>query len=168
MSAVEMADRAAIRKELLQRRHWHDKEYCFKISVRAALRDRGDSAKAAIMDELENIVDKGVFHGVHMRDLTSAQRKTILRSVTFLKDKYTASGVFDKFKARLCVNGSGQDHEMYTDVVSHRCHQRSADRSGDRGPPRCRSRLVRPGLRPVQGREAVPTFRGLMNPEVLC
>jgi Reverse transcriptase (RNA-dependent DNA polymerase) len=118
MSAVEMADRAAIRKELLQRRHWHDKEYCFKISVRAALRDRGDSAKAAIMDELENIVDKGVFHGVHMRDLTSAQRKTILRSVTFLKDKYTAQNIFEKFKARMCVDGSRQDHSMYEDVSS--------------------------------------------------
>ena len=118
MSTVEMEDRAAIRKEFLQRRHWHDKEYCFKISVRAALRDRGDSAKAAIMDELENIVDKGVFHGVHMRDLTSAQRKAILRSVTFLKDKYTAQNIFEKFKARMCVDGSRQDHSMYEDVSS--------------------------------------------------
>ena len=57
------------------RRHWHDKDYCFKISVRAALRDRGEAAQAAILDELQGILDKGVWHGVNMRDLTSEQRK---------------------------------------------------------------------------------------------
>jgi hypothetical protein len=118
LNTKELEDRAAIRNELLKRRNWHDKEFCFKISVKAALRDRGDSAKAAIIDELQNIVDKGVFHGVHMRNLTSEQRKSILRSVTFLKDKYTAQNIFEKFKARMCVDGSRQDHSMYEDVSS--------------------------------------------------
>jgi hypothetical protein len=104
LNTKELEDRAAIRNELLKRRNWHDKEFCFKISVKAALRDRGDSAKAAIIDELQNIVDKGVFHGVHMHNLTSEQRKSILRSVTFLKDKYTAQNIFEKFKARMCVD----------------------------------------------------------------
>ena len=118
LNIKDLEDRSAIRKELMQRRHWHDKEFCFKISVRAALRDRGESAKSAILDELQSIVDKSVFHGVHMRNLTSEQRKAILRSVTFLKDKYTAQNIFDKFKARLCVDGSRQDHNMYEDVSS--------------------------------------------------
>jgi hypothetical protein len=39
---------------------------------------------------------------------------------------------------------------------------------GDRGPPRCRNRFVRPGLRPLQGRETVPTRWSLTNPKVLC
>jgi len=114
----EMEDRAAIRKELMLRRHWHDKEYCFKISVRAALRERGESAKAAILSELKQMVNKGVWHGVHLKDLTSSQRKMILRTVTFLKDKYTAQNIFEKFKARMCVDGSRQDRNMYEDVSS--------------------------------------------------
>ena len=118
LALKDMEDRASIRKELMQRRHWHDKEFCFKISVRAALRDRGDEAKAAIFDELQNIVDKGVLHGVHMRDLTSTQRKSILRTVTFLKDKYSAQAVFEKYKARMCVDGSKQDHTLYENVSS--------------------------------------------------
>jgi len=118
LSIREMEDRASIRKEFMQRRHWHDKDFCFKISVSAALRDRGDAAKTAIIDELQNIVNKNVFHGVHMRDLSSSQRKTILRTVTFLKDKYTAQSIFEKFKARMCVDGSRQDHNLYEDVSS--------------------------------------------------
>ena len=118
LSIKEMEDRASIRKEFLRRRHWHDKDYCFKISVRAALRDRGEAAQAAILDELQGILDKGVWHGVNMRDLTSEQRKRILRSVTFLKDKFTAQNIFQKFKARMCVDGSRQDHSMYENVSS--------------------------------------------------
>jgi hypothetical protein len=53
----EMEDRSTIRKELMQRRHWHDKEFCFKISVRAALRERGESAKAAILSELKQMIN---------------------------------------------------------------------------------------------------------------
>ena len=115
---IDSEDRASVRKELMQRRHWHDKEFCFKISVRAALRERGESAKAAIMSELQQMISKGVWHGVHLQDLTSSQRKTILRTVTFLKDKYTAQNIFEKFKARMCVDGSRQDRAMYEDVSS--------------------------------------------------
>ena len=114
----DVEDRAAIRKELMQRRLWHDKEYCFKISVRAALRERGESAKTAIMSELQQMIDKGVWHGVHLNNLSSVQRKAVLRSVTFLKDKFTAQNTFDKFKARICVDGSRQDHALYDNVSS--------------------------------------------------
>ena len=86
--------------------------------MRAALRDRGQSAKEAITNELKQMVDKGVWHGVHMQNLSSAHRKAILRSVTFLKDKYTAQNIFEKFKARVCVDGSKQDHALYENVSS--------------------------------------------------
>ena len=117
-SIKEMGDRTTIRKELMQRKQWHDKEYCFKISVRAALKERGESAKAAIMSELQQMIDKGVWHGVHLNNLSSVQRKAVLRSVTFLKDKFTAQNTFDKFKARICVDGSRQDHALYDNVSS--------------------------------------------------
>jgi len=52
------------------------------------------------------------------RTATGSSEVSILRCVVFLKDKYTARGAFEKFKARLCVDGSRQDHAMYEDVSS--------------------------------------------------
>ena len=114
----DAGDRAALRRELDQRADWHDREYCFKVSVRAALRDRGESARTAILDELRQMLTKKVWHGVHVSDLTPAQRARILRMVTFLKDKYTPQNLFDKYKCRTCVDGSDQDHNLYENLSS--------------------------------------------------
>ena len=115
---IDAADRAALRREVDARSHWHDKEYCFKVSVKAALRERGESARTAILDELKQMVTKKVWHGVHTKNLSESQRSRILRMVTFLKDKYTPQNVFDKFKCRTCVDGSRQDHELYENISS--------------------------------------------------
>ena len=115
---TEAEDRAALRRQLLLRANWHDKEYCFKISVRAALRERGPAAEQAILSEMQQMLDRRVWHGVRKRDLTSDQVRKVLRIVTFLKDKYTAQNIFDKFKARLCADGSAQDHDQYENVSS--------------------------------------------------
>jgi hypothetical protein len=53
-----------------------------------------------------------------MRDLTKQQRKAIIRSSMFLKDKYFASGAFEKFKARLVAGGDQQDRTMYEDLAA--------------------------------------------------
>jgi len=82
------------------------------------LRDREAEAKKAIMAELGQMLTMKVWHGVLLGDLGTDQRRRILRCVVFLKDKYTARGAFEKFKARLCVDGSRQDHAMYEDVSS--------------------------------------------------
>jgi len=89
-----------IRSQLVRRSQWHDTQYAFKMSVKAAMKDRPEEARPVIMAEIQQMVDKGVWHGVHMRDLTKQERKAIIRSM-FLKDKYFASGEFEKFKARL-------------------------------------------------------------------
>ena len=68
--------------------------------------------------ELAQMISMKVWHGVHLRSLTPSQRQGILRCVVFLKDKYTAQNIFEKFKARLCANGSKQDHALYDDVSS--------------------------------------------------
>jgi hypothetical protein len=36
----------------------------------------------------------------------------------FIKEKYTASGVFEKYKARLVAGGDHQDKELYGDLSS--------------------------------------------------
>eukprot|EP00597_Dinobryon_sp_UTEXLB2267_P014480 CAMPEP_0170111028 /NCGR_PEP_ID=MMETSP0020_2-20130122/8228_1 /TAXON_ID=98059 /ORGANISM="Dinobryon sp., Strain UTEXLB2267" /LENGTH=695 /DNA_ID=CAMNT_0010336473 /DNA_START=18 /DNA_END=2106 /DNA_ORIENTATION=+ len=102
-----------IRSQLVRRSQWHDTQYAFKMSVKAAMKDRPEEARPVIMAEIQQMVDKGVWHGVHMRDLTKQERKAIIRSM-FLKDKYFASGEFEKFKA----DWSQQDKELYENLAA--------------------------------------------------
>ena len=64
------------------------------------------------------MLDKHVFHGVHTRDLTKTQQRAIIRSSIILKDKYLASGAFERFKARLVAGGNQQDKGLYQDLSS--------------------------------------------------
>jgi len=88
------------------------------MSVKAAMRDRGPEAEAVILAELQQMVDKNVWHPVHTKGLSSNERRAIIRSSMFLKDKYFASGVFEKFKARLVAGGNQQDKALYENLSS--------------------------------------------------
>ena len=111
----EDGHREAARRHYLLRKDWRDKDYCFKISVKAAIRERGPEAEKAITDELTKIMKKKVWHGVHISSLSKSQRDKIINSHMFLKDKYTSLNIFDKFKARLVARGDQQDRNDYTD-----------------------------------------------------
>jgi hypothetical protein len=87
-----------------------EKDFVFKISVRSALRDRETEARPAIMAELQQMVDKRVWHGVKVSSLSPGQRRSIIRSSMFLKDKYLATSIFDRLKARLVP------------LITHRVH----------------------------------------------
>jgi len=90
----------------------------FVISVRKALREREDEAVEVMMAELNQMHDKRVWTPVHFKNLSAEEKAGTIRSSMFLKDKYTASGAFEKFKARLVAGGNGQDREMYDDLSS--------------------------------------------------
>jgi hypothetical protein len=109
---------AIVRKELMVRSDWHDCDFAFTMSVKAAMRDRGPEAEAVILAELQQMVDKKVWHPVHTKGLSSNKRRAIIRSSMFLKDKYFASGVFEKFKARLVAGGNQQDKALYNNLSS--------------------------------------------------
>lgn len=112
------ATRREVRRQLELRGQWRDTAFAFKISVRAALRERGEEARPVIMAELQQMVDKRVWHGVHCRNLSPEERRAIIRSSMFLKDKYLASGAFEKFKARLVAGGDQQDKGLYENLSS--------------------------------------------------
>jgi len=116
MATEEDIIRADIRRELHLRKDWRDVEYAFHMSVRAAMRDRPDEARPVIKKELQQMVDKKVWHGVHMRDIPKKERKAILRSSMFLKDKFLASGAFEKYKARQVAGGDQQDRSLYENL----------------------------------------------------
>jgi hypothetical protein len=90
------------------RNHWdpatHQKVY--NISVKAALKQMPDEAMKSIYKELLQMIEKNVFKGL----LPSYRHsKKVIKSFMFLKEKFFASGEFEKLKARLVAGGNMQD-----------------------------------------------------------
>jgi predicted phage tail protein len=112
------ATRTETRRQLHLREGWHDECYALKMSVRAAMRERGAEAAPVIAAELQQMLDKGVWHGVKASELTPKQKSAIIRSSMFLKDKYLPDGQFEKFKARLVAGGDQQDKQLYEKLSS--------------------------------------------------
>ena len=101
------------------RRVQERKDYCsLHISVKKGLKKFGKHALRAIVEEIQQMVDKKVFHGVNIKSLTSKQLKKVIRSSIFLKEKYLSCGTFDKLKGRLVAGGHMQDRSMFDDNSS--------------------------------------------------
>ena len=64
------------------------------------------------------MLDYKVGHYVHQHMLTYDQRKNILRSFMFIKQKLFPDGSMDKLKARLVADGSQQGRHLYDFVSS--------------------------------------------------
>jgi hypothetical protein len=70
-----------------------------------------------LMAELQEMADKGAWHGVHVTNLTSGERKAVIRSSMCIKDKCAASGAFYNMKDRL-VTGGDQQYKWLHDNLS--------------------------------------------------
>jgi hypothetical protein len=90
----------------------------YKLSIARALAKNEAASKAAIRQELKQMVDKNVWEVVDRANLTKAQLKSVIRSSLFLKEKFDASGAFVKLKARLVAGGDRQDKSLYDDLSS--------------------------------------------------
>lgn len=90
----------------------------FHVSIRAAMRDRPQDALPVATAELSQMIKKKVFHPILASSLTSPQRKGIIRSSMFFKEKFHASGAFEKYKARLVAGGNNQDKDLYENLSS--------------------------------------------------
>jgi hypothetical protein len=91
----------------------HGVEEVLHISVREAIETHGETAKAAIKRELEQMLAKEVWEGVPS-DAKAPVRP--IPSSMFLKEKLHPDGSFDKLKARLVAGGHRQDRGIYDDV----------------------------------------------------
>ena len=85
------------------------------MSVKKAIKSLGKKATTALVDEILQIHNKGVINPVKARDLTASQRRNILRSHMFVKEKFLPTGEPDKVKARLVAGGDKQDKSLYSD-----------------------------------------------------
>lgn len=97
---------------------WRDADFVLKIAVKKAMKTREVEATAAITKELKQMIDMRVWRPVRMASLPLSDRYNFIRSQCFLKDKYTAAGVFEKLKARLVGRGDMQDKTLYDDLSS--------------------------------------------------
>ena len=96
----------------------HSTAYSFTISVKKAMSEYGESGCATITKEMQQMLDKQVFHPVRAANLSPAQQKKIIPCKLFVKEKNDAQGVFDKLKGRLVAGGHRQDKTLYDNLNS--------------------------------------------------
>ena len=101
---------------LFKRRLSH--QLALHISLGKALKMYEEKAEEEIKRELQQMIGKQVWKAVDYSKLTLAQRKSIIRSSFFLKEKFLPSGAFDKLKGRLVAGGNMQDKTLYGDDIS--------------------------------------------------
>ena len=88
------------------------------MSVKSAIAEHGKAAEESVKKELQQMIDKKVWHPVVKSDLNNKQQSSIIRSSMFLKEKFDSTGKFEKLKARLVANGNMQDKTIYGDNMS--------------------------------------------------
>ena len=93
-------------------------DYVMNITVKKALKTRGEGAKRVILKELSQMMSKKVWEPVHVSSLNGTDRSRIIRSQMFLKEKFLPTGEFEKLKARLVAGGDQQDKNLYEDSSS--------------------------------------------------
>jgi hypothetical protein len=95
------------------------------LSVNTALRDFGEVAAKACETELVQLfIGKKTLVPVRWDDLTIEQRKKVVRSHMFLREKFE-DGKFVTLKARLVANGRTQDRTLFQDFMSPTTRTRS-------------------------------------------
>jgi hypothetical protein len=85
-------DLALMSKEVMETT---EVELAMNITVRNAILTRGEEAERVIMKELAQMINKKVWTPIDGRKLTAEERRSIIRSSMFLKEKYLATGVSD-------------------------------------------------------------------------
>ncbi len=93
-------------------------ELQFHITVDQALHRFPDQAADALVKELGQMALKGVFKPVHVSSLSPDEKKGIIISFMFYKEKFLPDGSFDKLKARLVAGGHMQDRAVVGDISS--------------------------------------------------
>jgi hypothetical protein len=85
------------------------------LSLGAAICNFGDTARDACRAELLQLFkEKKALCPIKNSELTDAQRRNIIQSHMFLKEKYE-DGHFVKMKGRIVADGHMQDRNIYSD-----------------------------------------------------
>jgi hypothetical protein len=106
------------RKFNSDRRSFLKKQFGLNMTIKQGIKILGYEAVKSVVKEMMQMVDRKTFQPINIDELSEQQLKMIITSKTFLKDKYTAQGVFDKIKARLVAGGHLQDRNIYDNGAS--------------------------------------------------
>jgi hypothetical protein len=82
------------------------------MTVREGINNLGNVAVHSVTKEMSQMCDMKVWEGVKLDILTHIQKRKIITSSIFLKDKYHADRKFDKLKSRLVAGGRLQDRNI--------------------------------------------------------
>ena len=93
-------------------------EFGLHFTVKKAVVKFGKSALKSIAAECIQLINKKVFHPIDVSKLSTKERRAIIRSTMFLKEKFLSNGDFEKLKARLVAGGDQQDKSLYEDLSS--------------------------------------------------
>jgi hypothetical protein len=89
------------------------RKFGLNMTIRQGINKLGYEAVLSVVKEIMQLHDTGTFTGVDVTKLSEKAVKSIITSSMFLKDKYTADGVFEKLKARLVAGGHLMDRTIY-------------------------------------------------------
>ena len=105
-------DRKKLASEAVRRR------FANRLSLKKGIVKFGDVARAAVREEMTQMHRRKVFQYLSRTDITAKRKLRMIRSSMFLKEKYLASGLFEKLKARLVAGGDQQLRELYEQVTA--------------------------------------------------
>ena len=91
-------------------------EYGYHVSYNKGLKTRPEATELSADKEIEKLARLNLGVGVHEYTLGEAQRKGIMNTFMFMKDKYDASGNFSEYKGRLVGDGRSQDRNYLKEV----------------------------------------------------
>ena len=89
-------------------------QHSYNLSIKGAIKSRGDIAVKALFTECPSLLGKSTFHPVSKKTLTEEEMRSVVRSSCFMKEKMTPEGTVQKVKARLVADGYQQDKSIYT------------------------------------------------------
>jgi hypothetical protein len=84
-----------------------------RMTVRESVAKYGQAADDALTKEFKQMVDMEVFTMLRAEDLTADERKRIIHSSAFLKEKLDDNGNFASIKARWVGSGNEMDKDLY-------------------------------------------------------
>ena len=88
------------------------------LTISQATQVAGYSATQAMVKEMLQMHELGVFQPILWTSLTPAQRVEVIPCKLFLKEKIFPDGTFDKWKARLVAGGHRMDRTIYAGKTS--------------------------------------------------
>ena len=101
------------------RKKWYNREIALTMSIKQATKKLGaEVTMPAVSKELRQMLDKKVWTPKRWAQLTESERRAVIPSTFFLKEKFLADGAFEKVKGRFVARGDEQDKSIYASLTS--------------------------------------------------